>query len=94
MDDQFLLRVEGGDAMNACKKCAFVGETKYCPNCGAVMRHIIWQDENDILVQKLEEDNISGAGFHVGCGSVVYESETSSGKRVFSCHQCCLRVVV
>lgn len=79
--------------MNACRKCGLKQSTEYCPKCGEIMRPILATTSEDIFVQALTEDNISNYGFHVVCGGIVEDKLTSSGKKVYCCKACFLRII-
>lgn len=65
------------------------------------MREIVFESKDEIIVKKLGGegwglDNISGFGFHVGCCEgrcIVNEHRTTSGKLVYHCGCCGLRVL-
>lgn len=81
--------------MKYCIKC----RTKdpnfyYCSKCGNVMRELLIEDEGEVFVKLREDDNVSGAGFHVGCcGFVDMFASSLIQKKVFACKKCYLRIV-
>jgi len=58
------------------------------------MRELLIEDEGEVFVKFREDDNISGAGFHVGCCGVVDMFVSSLiQKKVFACKKCYMRIV-
>ena len=87
--------VEKEEIMKYCVKCRTQDLTfEYCSRCGSVMRELLVGEEGEIFVKLREDDNISAAGLHVGCGGIVSLFESSwFQKKVFVCKKCCLRIM-
>ena len=80
--------------MKVCKTCGRKGDSEYCPHCGNKMRIILIEQNSEIFVAAYTEDNIVGAGFHVGCDGIVESHKTSvEGVYAYSCRKCFLRIL-
>lgn len=81
-----------------CIKCGRRDDSDNCEYCNTVMREIIVANnmitlsEAEIFIKKDVSDNISGLGYHVGCGGIVDTRKTTKGNKAYCCNLCFLRI--
>jgi len=86
-----------------CCKCKHQGEEDDCPDCRTRMGEIVYQDPDEIIMKnpdivfpKPPNTELVAFGIHIGCSrgtGIINTGRTTSGKTVYICRDCFLRVV-